>query len=77
MTARLAYIRVAVIGEPDSAGQLKAYTVNEQHEAFDGAGFFPGYMAFHKDALVEAPLEEEIDECQLYYGGKKLNRIPK
>lgn len=74
MTHREAYIRVAIVEEQPN-GMVKCLTVNGQHEAFDGAGINPCYLMAHKDAIVEAPIEREIEDIQLYYGGKKFNRI--
>lgn len=75
MPHRFAYVRVAIASEPNRRGYVRAFTVNERMEAFDGAGFSPGMVQVHKDAIVEAPIELHIEPCQLMYGGKKLNRI--
>jgi hypothetical protein len=77
MMPRLAYIRVAIQGEPDARGFVRAFTVNNDMQAFDGAGFDPGMVKVHQDAIAPAPIEQEIAPCQLYYGGKKLNRVPR
>jgi len=72
MSFREAYIRVAIVD--DSRDMVRCLPVNEQHEAFDGAGCVPCYLSVHKDAIVEAPIQREVDDIQLYYNMKKFNQ---
>lgn len=68
-----AYIRVAIVSQRD--GMVTCLPVNQQHEAFDGAGFMPGHLKVHEDSIVPAPLARQVENIQLMYGGKKLNRV--
>lgn len=68
MTHPLAYIRVAIASEPDRNGMVKCLTVNE-------AGFDPKYLVAHRDAITPAPIEREVENIQLSYGGKPYNRV--
>lgn len=77
MTHPLAYIRVALASDPDARGMARAFTVNQDGEAFDGAGIAPGFVCVHVDAITPAPIERSVEAVQLWYGGKPLNRVPR
>ena len=72
-TYREAYIRVAIVSECN--GMVKCLPVNEQHEAFDGVEFMPCYIKVDQSAIVPSPMPRDVEPIQLYYGGKKFNRI--
>ena len=67
---RLAYIRVAIKGEPDARGFFRAFTVNDQMQAFDGAGFDPGMIKVHQDTIAPSPIEQEIPPCHCTTAGR-------
>ncbi len=59
-----AFVRVRVVSV-NARGEAVCQTVNQEHEAFDGAGFFPGHLMVHQDAITPAPI---------HYGGRQINR---
>jgi len=67
-----AYIRVTVISQREN--QVRCLPVNQEHEAFDGVGFFPGYLVVDQDAIAESPLEIPVEECPIMYGGEQINK---
>jgi hypothetical protein len=76
MIGRETYIRVVITKIRN--GSAYCIPVNKDHEAFDGAGsnaLAPGMLVVELDAVVPAPIEIPVQECPLYYAGKRINKV--